>query len=267
MKLKGRVALITGASRGVGRSVALTFAREGCDLVLASKTLDPDPRLPGTLKEVAAECERLGVRALAVACDARFPEQIAATVARAHEAFGRVDVLVNNAGALFLAPVVETPLKRFDLVHAINARAPFLFAQGVLPWMMERRWGHIVNMSPPIRPESAPGKVAYISSKFGMTLLTHGLAEEVRSHNIAVHSLWPAVVVESQATLHFGFGDRREWRKPEVLADATLALVARDPSARTGRAWLDEEVLREDGITDFAPYAVDPTREPQKLDW
>jgi citronellol/citronellal dehydrogenase len=122
-------------------------------------------------------------------------------------------------------------------------------------------------MSPAIHPGSAPGKVAYMIGKFGMTLLTHGLSEEVREHNIAVHSLWPACVVESQATLHFGFGDPKDWRTPEVLADATLALVAREPSQRTGRAWLDEEVLAEDGITDLKKYSVDPSREPMKLVW
>lgn len=267
MKLKGRVALITGASRGVGRAVALTFAREGCDVVLVSKTMEPDPKLPGTLRETAAQVEKLGRRALAVQCDARFEDQIANAVQQAKDTFGHVDILVNNAGALFLGPVVETPVKRFDLVYHLNARAPFLFAQALLPGMMERRWGHIVNMSPPIKPESAPGKVAYLTSKFGMTLLTYGLAAEVKEHNIAAHSLWPAVVVESAATLNFKFGDPKAWRKPDVLADATLALVARDPSDRTGKAWIDEDVLREDGVTDFSKYANDPSRAPQKLEW
>ena len=267
MKLKGRVALITGASRGVGRAVALAFAREGCDVVLCAKTMDPDPKLPGTLKEVAAEVEKLGAKALPVQCDVRFEDQIHAACKGALDAFGKVDILVNNAGALFLAPIVETPAKRMDLVFALNARAPMLFAQALLPGMMERRWGHIVNMSPPIKPESAPGKVAYLTSKFGMTLLTYGVAEECRSHNVAAHSLWPQFVVESQATLHFGFGDRRDWYKPEILADATVALVSRDPSARSGRAWLDVEVLKEEGVTDISRYAVDPTRTPQKLDW
>ena len=267
MKLKGRVALITGGSRGVGRSVALAFAREGCDVVLVAKTMEPDPRLPGTLKDVAAEVEKLGARALAVQADLRFEDQIAAAVKQALAGFGKVDILVNNAGALFIGPLLETPVKRMDLVHALNARAPMLFAQALLPGMIERKWGHIVNMSPPIRPESAPGKIPYLTSKFGMTLLTYGLAQEVKQHNIAAHSLWPAVVVESAATINFGFGDRRNWRKPEVLADAALALVAREPSSRTGRAWIDEDVLREDGVTDFSKYAVDPTREPQKLDW
>jgi citronellol/citronellal dehydrogenase len=267
MRLAGRVALVTGASRGVGRAVALALAREGCDVVLAAKTVEPDPRLPGTLPEVAREVEALGRKAVAVQTDLRFDDQIRRMVDRAHEAFGRVDILVNNAGALFLAPVVETPAKRFDLVVALNARAPFLAAQAVLPGMIERRWGHIVNMSPPIRPGSAPGKVAYLVSKFGMTLLTHGLAAEVAAHNVAVHSLWPVCVVESQATRHFGLGSPDLWRKPDILADATVALCAREPASRTGRAWLDEEVLREDGVTDFAPYACVPGCEPMRLDW
>ncbi|MBI4862788.1 MAG: SDR family oxidoreductase [Candidatus Riflebacteria bacterium] len=267
MRLQGRVALVTGASRGVGRAVSLALAREGCDLVLVAKTVEPDPRLPGTLNDTRREVEALGRRALVVRTDVRFEDQILAAVARANQELGHVDILINNAGALFLGPVVETPAKRFDLVVGINARAPFLLAQAVLPGMVERRWGHIVNMSPPLKPESAPGKVAYMISKFGMTLLTHGLAAEVRQHNVAVNSLWPVCVVETQAVIHFGFGDRDRWRRPEILADAVVALCGRDPSERTGRAWLDEEVLAADGITDLSGYACVPGREPLKLEW
>jgi citronellol/citronellal dehydrogenase len=267
MKFEGRVALVTGASRGVGRAVAIALAREGCDVAIAAKTVEPDPRLPGTLPEVAREVEAQGRRALVVPTDLRFDDQIERMVGQTVAAFGRVDILVNNAGALFLGPVVDTPTKRFDLVHALNARAPFVAARAVLPGMIERRWGHIVNMSPPIRPPSAPGKVAYLASKFAATLLTHGLAYEVKHHNVAVHSLWPVCVVETQAVIHFGFGTREVWRKPEILADSVVALCAREPAERTGQAWLDEEVLKEEGLTDLASYSCVPGNEPLRLQW
>jgi citronellol/citronellal dehydrogenase len=265
MTLENRVAIITGASRGVGRAVALALARAGCDVVLASKTVEPDPRLPGTLGEVRSEVEALGRRALVVQTDVRHEEQIQNMVAEAAREFGRIDILVNNAGALFLAPVSETPTKRFDLVMGVNARAAFIAARECLPHMAKNRWGQIVNMSPPIEPGHAFGKVAYLTSKYGMTLLTYGLAEEVRSDNVAVHSLWPACVVETMATIRFGLGSHEVWRTPEILADATLALVDKAPSLRTGRAWIDEDVLREEGLTDFAKYSCVQGAEPMRL--
>lgn len=267
-RLKGRVALVTGASRGVGRVVALALAREGADLVLASKTIEPHPKLKGTLPEVAAEAETLGVKALVVQMDARFPEQVENVADQALSKFGSVDILVNNAGALFLKPLLETPLKRLELVHALNFRAPFQLCQLVLPGMIERRWGHIINMSPPIKADAAAGKIAYLNSKYGMTLITHGLAEEVRAHNVAVHSLWPACVLQTAATEVFGLGTPEVWRKPQILADATLSLVTRDPSVTTGRAWLDEDLLSElEDVTDFTPYACVEGGRPMRLDW
>lgn len=265
MKLENRVAIVTGASRGVGRAVALALAREGCNLVLASKTVEPDPRLPGTLPEVAAAVQALGRRAEVVKTDVRYEEQIQAMVGRAVESFGRVDILINNAGALFLGPVASTPTKRFDLVMSVNARAAFIAARECIPHMQRGGWGQIVNMSPPIRPETAPNKVPYITSKYGMTLLTYGLAAELSGDNIAVHSLWPACVVETMATINFGLGSRDVWRTPEILSDATLALVTKEPSARTGRAWIDEEVLAAEGLEDLSRYNCVPGAEPMRL--
>ena len=267
MRLQGRVAIVTGASRGVGRAVALGLAREGADVVLAAKTMEPDPRLPGTLMDVAREVEALGRRALAVRTDVRSVEQIEAMVARARAEFGRIDILVNNAGALWWTPVLDTPEKRFDLVMGVNVRAAFFASRAVLPHMIRQRWGHIVNMSPPIDVRHVPGRVAYMVSKFGMTMLTYGLAEEVREHNVAVHSLWPVTAVESWATIHFGIGSRETWRKPDIRADATVALVTKEPSLRTGKAWLDEEVLREEGVTDFSGYACVPGTSPPPIGW
>lgn len=268
MKLEGRVAIVTGASRGIGRACALALAREGADLVLASKSLESsDPRLPGTLRDVAREVEELGRRALPVQCDVRFVDQIRSMVDQAVEKFGRVDILVNNAGAFWWHPIEETPEKRWDLVMDINAKAPFFAAQACLPHMKKNGWGHIVNMSPPIKPEQAENKIAYMISKFGMTLLTHGLAAEARDSNIAVNSLWPVTLIESFATKNAGLGEEANWRKADILADATLAIVTSDPSSLTGRALLDEEILREKGVTDFSKYACVPGTEPMAIPW
>jgi citronellol/citronellal dehydrogenase len=268
MRLSGRVAIVTGASRGVGKACALALAREGAAVVLASKSLDEsDPRLPGTLRDVEREIVEAGGRALAVKCDVRFVAEIEAMVKQAGETFGRVDILLNNAGAFWWHPVAETPEKRFDLVVTVNAKGPFFAAQACLPWMKKNRWGHVINMSPPIKPEQSVNRVAYMISKFGMTLLTHGLAGEVASDNIAVHSLWPVTIIESQASINAQLGGPEMWRKADILADATLALVTKEPSARTGKAWLDEEVLREEGISDFAKYACVPGTTPLPIPW
>src|SRR5262249_43877241 len=195
--LAGRVAILTGASRGIGRAIALGLAREGCHIVVAAKSTESTEKLPGSIFTVAKEAEELGVQALPVQVDVRFPEQIEEMVVQSRQRLGRIDILINNAGALWWRPVLETPMKRFDLVMGVNARAALCCCQAVLPAMQEQRWGHIINMSPPIDLRFVPGRVAYCISKFGMTLLTHGLAEEVRPFNIGVNSLWPVTIIES----------------------------------------------------------------------
>src|SRR5437773_427636 len=217
--IKDRVAIITGASRGIGRAMALGLAGQGCHIVIAAKSVKSHERLPGSIHTVAKEVEALGVSALPIQTDVRDNDQIEQMVAKTIERFGRIDILINNAGALWWQPVRETPAKRFDLLIGVNVRAAFLTARTVLPHMMERKWGHIINMSPPIDPKIVPGKVAYFISKFGMTLLTHGLAEEVREHHVAVNSLWPVTIIESQASLNWGLGNREAWRKPDILVD------------------------------------------------
>lgn len=266
-KLEGRVAIVTGSSRGIGKTVALALAKEGCDLVVAAKTADPDPRLPGTIHDTAREVEALGRRALPVRCDVRDTDQIDAMVQQTLDTFGRVDILINNAGALWWHTVADTPAKRFDLVMGVNARAAFFCARACLPAMIRQKWGHIVNYSPPIDIRATPGHVAYLISKFGMTMIAHGLAEEVRAENVGVTALWPATVVESQATINFGLLDRKYWRKAEIMSDATLAVVTAEPLKRTGLALIDEDVLREEGVTDFVQYRCDPETEPMRLDF
>lgn len=265
--LKGRTAIITGASRGVGRAVALKLAQEGANIVIAAKTTEPNPQLPGTIHSVAAEVEALGVRALPVKVNVREEAEVEAMVAQTMEAFGRIDILVNNAGALWWYPVMETPIKRFDLVMDVNVRAAFLCSHAVLPSMIQQRWGHIVNMSPPIDLSVLPGKVGYMISKFGMTMLAMGLAEEMREHHIAVNALWPVTLIESYATINFGMGEPSMWRKADILADATFAIISREPPSLTGQALMDEYILRESGISDFSHYACVPGSEPMKITW
>lgn len=263
--LNGRVAIITGASRGIGRALALGLAARGCHILVAAKSTESTEKLPGSIFTVAHEVEERGAQALPVQVDVRDEAQIEAMAARAVERFGRIDILINNAGALWWRPLLDTPAKRFDLVMGVNARAAFLASRAVLPHMIAARRGHIINMSPPIDLTAAPGKIAYCISKFGMTLLTHGLAEEARPHNIAVNSLWPVTIIESQASINWGMGGPELWRKPDILVDCVLRLVAKEPGQLTGRALLDEDFLREEGVTDFNGYACMPGTNPPRV--
>jgi citronellol/citronellal dehydrogenase len=264
---QGRVAVITGASRGIGRALALGLAQAGWSIVVAAKSTTSTEQLPGSIFTVAAEVEALGAQALPVQLDVRDDAQIEALATRTQERFGRIDLLVNNAGALHWADLLQTPAKRFDLVMDVNARAAFLCCRALLPAMIEQRCGHIINMSPPLDLSLVPGRIAYAISKLGMTLLTLGLAEEVRMHNIAVNSLWPVTIIESQASIHWGLGTPAQWRKPAILVDCVLRIVQKQPAALTGRALLDEDFLREEGVTDFSGYACMPGTEPPRLSW
>jgi citronellol/citronellal dehydrogenase len=263
MRLQNRVVLITGASRGIGRACALACAAEGADVVVAAKTdVARDPRLPGTIHEVAAAVEALGRRALAIKLDVRDAAACEAAVETAAAHFGHIDALVNNAGALYWADVAETPLKKFDLLMGVNVRASFVLSRAVLPHMRRQRFGHIVMMSPPVDVSAAAHRGAYAVSKFGMTLLAQALVEETADVNVTAHALWPATAVESYATVNFGLGGPEQWRKADIVADAVVALLAREPSARRGRSWIDEEVLRAEGVSDFSRYQCVPGVEP-----
>ena len=266
-ELQGRVAVVTGASRGIGRALALGLAGAGCAVVVAAKSTESTEKLPGSIHSVAAEVEALGAAALPVQVDVRDADQVEALAARTVERFGRIDVLINNAGALWWRPLLDTPAKRFDLVMSVNARAAFLCCLAVLPHMIRGGRGHIVNMSPPLDAAMVPGRIAYAISKLGMTLLTHGLAEEMRPHNVAVNSLWPVTIIESQASINHGLGTRAMWRTPDILVDCVLRLARKSPAEVTGRALLDEEFLRSEGVTDFGGYACVPGTEPPRLSW
>ncbi len=265
--LQGRVAVITGASRGIGRALALGLAQAGCHIVVAAKSTTSTEKLPGSIFTVAEEVESFGVQALPIQVDVRDEAQIDALAIKTLERFGRIDILINNAGALWWQPVLETPAKRFDLVMGVNARAAFLCSRAVLPAMIERRWGHLINLSPPLDLAMVPGRVAYAISKLGMTLLTLGLAEEVRKHNIAVNSLWPVTIIESQASINHALGTPALWRKPDILVDCVRRIVRKEPTSLTGQALLDEDFLRSEGVTDFSGYACVPGTTPPRLSW
>ncbi len=264
-RLQGKVIIITGASRGIGRCMAMSFAREGARIVVAAKTVNPRPNLPGTIHTVAEEIKRAGGDALPVRVDVRSEDDVRAMVQKTVERFGRIDALINNAGALWWQDVLDTPMKRFDLMHGVNARAAFMCTQAVLPTMIEGGGGHVIVCSPPISLENMGGKTGYLMSKYGMTLLAHGLAEEVKDRGVSVNALWPVTLVESLATINFKIGGPQVWRKPEILADAALEILSSPPAALTGRALLDEDFLRERGVTDFAKYRCDPDHEPPRV--
>jgi citronellol/citronellal dehydrogenase len=262
---EGRVAFVTGASRGVGKALALALARAGCDVVIAAKTVEPNRRIPGTIHDTAREVEALGRRALALQVDIRDDETVERAAKTALDHFGHVDFLINNAGALFWQSLADTPMKKFDLVMGVNARGAFACTHHLLPAMRAQKFGHILMLSPPVDVNAAGGKIGYAISKFGMTLIAHGLADEVRDDNVAANALWPATMIESLATINWGLGDRTMWRTPEILADATLRIFAKEPRSFTGKALIDEDFLRAEGVTDFAPYRCDPAHEPPRL--
>ncbi|NNF05229.1 MAG: SDR family oxidoreductase [Candidatus Eisenbacteria bacterium] len=264
-RLKGQVAIVTGASRGIGRNVALGLAREGANVVIAAKSTTQREKLPGTIFSVAKEVEAIGPRALPVKTDLREETEINDLVDQTIDTFGRVDILVNNAGALWWQPMENTPLKRFDLVMDVNVRGSFALTQACLPHMKTQKHGHILVFSPPVHLPALAGKVAYLISKFGMTMMAHGLAEELKGSGVAINALWPITAIESQATINYKIGNPKTWRKPEIVTDATLEVVTTPPEELSGRALLDEEFLRERGWTDFVKYRCDPDHEPPHM--
>lgn len=253
--LRGRVAVVTGASRGIGKALAIRLAKEGAHVVVAAKSETSTERLPGSIHETAAAIHAIGRRALAVAVDVRNEEAIHNMIDRTIAEFGRLDILVNNAGAIWPQPILQTPPKRFDLMMGVNVRAAYMACYYALPHMVKQQWGHVLNMCPRLSSDPSPGRVGYMISKQGMARLAIGLAEEHRKDNIAGNALWPRTIIESQASINLGMADRSQWRTPEIVCDASLAIFAQEPRASTGRQWIDEEALRElAGITDFDHY-------------
>lgn len=249
-----KVAFITGASRGIGKACALKLAREGWDIVVAAKTAEPNPRLPGTIYTAAKEIGEFGTNVLPVQCNVIDTDSIAEAVNKTLDEFGRIDAVINNAGALWWEPMDKTPMRRFDLVMNVNARGAFAVTSAFLPKMIEQDSGHAIMMSPPIDLRMVPGRIAYSISKYGMTMIAQGLAEEMKGTGIRATALWPKTLVESSATINHHLGEPSQWRKADILADATYEILQR-PDETNGKALIDEEFLRSIGVTDFDQYA------------
>ncbi|MGY8757758.1 MAG: SDR family oxidoreductase [Planctomycetota bacterium] len=252
--LTGQVAVITGSSRGIGKNIALRLARAGADIVVAAKSELSRDSLPGSIHETVSEIEALGRQALAVRTNVRDADQLESMVNAALERFGRIDILINNAGALHWRSVADTPPKRYDLMMEVNARAAFVASHFVLPHMIERGSGTIIQMSPPIDLRMLPGKTGYCMSKFGMSLLAMGLGAEVKATEIKSCALWPATAIESQATINHKLGGPQYWRKADILADAVGAILAANSEQVNGKCLVDEDVLSMMGVSDFEPY-------------
>ena len=259
--LKDRTLFITGASRGIGREIALRAARDGARVAVAAKTAEPHPKLPGTIHSVAAEIEAAGGQALALQLDVRDENAIALAVQQAAEHFGGIDILVNNASAISLTPTLQTPAKRFDLMFTVNVRATFLCSQACIPYLKRSSNAHILNLAPPLRmdPKWFAGHVAYTMSKYGMSMCTLGMAEELKREGIAVNSLWPRTTIATAAVeVHFPAAILKASRHAAIMADAAHLILTSDARANTGNFYIDEDVLRQAGTTDFDAYAVTP---------
>ena len=247
--LEGRVAIVTGSSRGIGRAMVLRLASEGASVVVTGKSEEGTEKLPGSIHSVVAEVEEAGGTALAVRVDVRHDEEVKAMVDRTVERFGRLDILVNNAGAMWWQPVLQTPPNRYDLMWMVNVRGAYICSYYALPHMVAQKWGHIINCSPPITTDPSPGWVTYMTTKMGMTRLAIGIAAEYKDAGVACNSLWPVTMIESLATLNWNIGDRSQWRSPAILCDAMVEIVTTEPPKLTGEQILDEPFLRERGWT------------------
>ncbi|ORJ54754.1 SDR family oxidoreductase [Geothermobacter hydrogeniphilus] len=262
--LKNKTLFITGASRGIGLAIARRAAADGANIVIAAKSNVPNPKLPGTIHSAAAEIEAAGGQALAIKCDIRKPEDIAAAVSAAVERFAGIDILINNASAIYLAGTLETPAKRYDLMHQVNTRGTFLCSQACLPYLQRADNPHILNLSPPLNmnPRWFGPHVAYTMAKYGMSMCVLGMAAEFREAGVAVNALWPRTVIATAALAMLGGMVKPEQcRTPEILADAAHAILCRDSRDCSGNFFIDEQVLAEEGIDDLERYAVKPGTE------
>ena len=262
MTLAGKTLFITGASRGIGKAIALRAAKDGANIVVAAKTTEPHAKLPGTIHSAAQEIEKAGGKALAVVLDVRDDAQIAHAVAEAVRKFGGIDILVNNASAISLTGTLETPMKRYDLMHQVNTRGTYACSQACIPHLAKASNPHILNLSPPLNMEArwfAP-HVAYTMAKFGMSMCVLGMAEELRGKHIAVNALWPRTAIATAAVQNLLGGDATMagCRTPEIMADAAYIILTAPSTERTGNFFVDDDVLASTGVTDLSKYAVTP---------
>ncbi len=260
--LEGKTLFITGASRGIGKAIALRAAQDGANVAVVAKTAAPHPRLPGTVYTAVEELEAAGGRAIGLITDIRFEEQVEAAVAKTVETFGGIDILVNNASAISLTGTLETTMKRFDLMHQVNARGAFLCSKTCLPHLKRAQNPHILTLSPPLsmRPRWFEPHCAYTMAKFGMSMCVLGMAAEFRRDRVAVNALWPRTMIATAAVRNLLGGEQAvaASRRPEIVADAAHVLLTRASDEVTGQFFTDEQVLKEAGVTEFSKYALRP---------
>ncbi|TKC77267.1 NAD(P)-dependent oxidoreductase, partial [Trinickia terrae] len=266
MSLKGKTLFITGASRGIGLAIALRAARDGANIAVAAKTAEPHSKLPGTVYSAANEIEAAGGCALPLVVDVRDADSVERAIAATVDRFGGIDICVNNASAISLTGTLETDPKRFDLMHQINARGTFLVSRACIPHLRRAENPHVLALSPPLnlKPQWLGDHVAYTLSKFSMSMLMVGMAEEFRSEGIAFNALWPRTTIATSA-IRFALGGEEAMlhsRLPDIMADAAWALFQRRARECTGQLYLDEQILREEGVRDFGRYRVHPDVEP-----
>lgn len=269
-KLKDKTIFITGASRGIGEAIAIKCAKDGANVVIAAKSAEPHPKLSGTIYTAAEKIEKAGGRALPCIVDVRYEDQIQKAIDAAVEKFGGIDIVINNASAINLTGTEDLDLKRYDLMQNINTRGSFLVSKLCLPYLKKSEHAHILNLSPPLSMEPhwfAP-HVGYTISKYGMSMLVLGMAEEFQPFNIAVNALWPRYGVQTAALEMLTSKESAKYaRKPTIMADAAYAILVQDPKQpnSSGNFYIDDEVLKNEGITDFAQYCVDPNYKDQLI--
>lgn len=269
MSLNGKTLFITGASRGIGREIALKAAADGANIVIAAKSAEAHPKLAGTIHSVAAEVEAAGGKALAIQLDVRDETAVQAAMAQTAEHFGGIDALINNAGAIKLTGVEKLDPKRFDLMYQINTRAVMVCSQAALPYLKQSA-GHIINLSPPLNldPKWFAQYGPYTVTKYGMSMLTLGMSEEFKKYGISVNSLWPRTVIAT-AAIEFELGGTqvfKQARTPAIMADAAYAILTSSGRSITGRLLIDDEILSEQGVSDFEHYRYDPAGGPLMTD-
>ena len=258
---KNKTVIMSGGSRGVGLEIAKALGKDGANIAILAKTTEPHPTLPGTIFTAAKEIEEVGGAALPIVCDIRYEEQVEAAVEEAASKFGGIDICINNASAIHLTDTINTPMKRYDLMHNINVRGTFMLSQKCIPHLKKGDNSHILTLSPPldIARKWFGMTLAYTTAKYGMSLVAHGLAEELGKHNVASNCLWPRTSLDTAAVRNvIGAELVKGSRKPSIYADAAYAVLKRDSSTCTGNFFLDQDVLEEEGVTDFDQYAVDP---------
>ena len=258
---KNKTVIMSGGSRGVGLEIAKALGKDGANIAILAKTTEPHPTLPGTIFTAADEIEEVGGSSLPIVCDIRYEDQVQAAVEATVNKFGGIDICINNASAIHLTDTVNTPMKRYDLMHNINVRGTFMLSQKCIPHLIKGDNSHILTLSPPldIARKWFGMTLAYTTAKYGMSLVAHGLAEELEKHNVASNCLWPRTSLDTAAVRNV-IGEElvKGSRKPSIYADAAYAVLKRDSSSCTGNFFLDQDVLEEEGVTDFDQYAIDP---------